>query len=227
MRRAGRAVLFCVSGFVVGSLLLVTLYRDVNPPVTPLMLIRFAEGYGISKTWRPLDRISPNLIRAVTAAEDAKFCRHYGFDWDAIGTAWDRYQSGRGRVLGASTISMQTAKNVYLWPARDWLRKALESYFTLLIELAWGKHRIMEVYLNVAEWGPGLYGAEAAAQQYFRKPAAALTKGEAARLAAVLPDPIAWSPRRLTGYLAGRSAFIGGEMALVRPRYPLPCGEFD
>jgi monofunctional glycosyltransferase len=123
------------------------------PPVTPLMLIRRVEGYGIDKSWRRLDKISPHLIRAAMAGEDARFCRHHGFDWGAIEIAWDRYQSGHGRLLGASTISMQTAKNVFLWPGRDWLRKIFEAWFTALIELAWGKRWIMEVYLNVVEWG--------------------------------------------------------------------------
>src|SRR5215831_17802652 len=196
LRRIGRIALYGVIGFVIGSILLVALYRVLPPPGTPLMIIRLVEGYGIDKSWRRLDDISPYLVRAVMAGEDARFCRHHGFDWSAIGTAWDRYQSGHGRLLGASTISMQTAKNVFLWPGRDWLRKALEAYFTVLIELAWGKRRIMETYLNVVEWGRGVYGAEAAAQDYFHKPAAALTAGEADRLAAALPDPLEWSPRR-------------------------------
>src|SRR5689334_3553572 len=145
--------------------------------------------------------------------QDARFCRHYGFDWGAIATAWDRYQSGRGRLLGASTISMQTAKNVFLWPGRDWLRKGFETYFTGLIELAWGKRRIIEIYLNVIEWGPGIYGAEAAARHYFKKPAAALGVGEAVRLAAVLPDPLDWSPRRMGGRLLARTAWIHRHMS--------------
>ena len=160
------------------------------------MLIRRVEGYGIDQSWRPLGNISPHLIRAAMAGEDARFCRHHGFDWGAIETAWDRYQSGHGRLLGASTISMQTAKNVFLWPGRDWLRKGFEAWFTALIELAWGKRRIIEIYLNVVEWGPGVYGAEAAARHYFHKPADALDRSEAVQLAAALPDPLNWSPRR-------------------------------
>jgi monofunctional biosynthetic peptidoglycan transglycosylase len=160
----------------------------------------------------------------VLAGEDARFCLHHGFDWHAIARAWRRYRGGRGHVLGASTISMQTAKNVFLWPDRDWLRKALEAYFTALIELVWGKRRILEIYLNVVEWGPGVYGAEAAAQHYFHKRAAALTRLEAARLAAVLPDPLAWSPRRLSTYLIGRTVFIRSQMPLVPTAAPLPCG---
>ena len=154
---------------------LVALYRVVPPPATPLMLLRAAQGYGMTKTWRPLDEISPNLVRAVIAGEDARFCQHHGFDWEAIEAAWERYERGGGRLVGASTISMQTAKNLFLWPGRDWLRKGLEAWFTAWIELFWSKRRIIEVYLNVVEWGPGIYGAEAAARHYFGKPAASLT----------------------------------------------------
>ena len=151
LRRIGRIALLVIGGFLIGSLLLVALYREVPPPVTPLMLIRRVEGYGIDKSWRPLDAISPNLVHAVMAGEDAKFCEHHGFDWEAIHDAWRRYEDGARRLHGASTISMQTAKNVFLWPGRDWVRKGLEAYFTMLIELAWGKERIIEVYLNVVE----------------------------------------------------------------------------
>jgi monofunctional biosynthetic peptidoglycan transglycosylase len=199
-------------------------YRYVPPPVTPLMLLRAAQGHGIDKDWRPLDRISPDLIRAVMAGEDQKFCRHHGFDWDAVETAWERYESGRGRLLGASTISMQTTKNVFLWPGRDWLRKGLEAYFTVLIELAWGKRRIIEIYLNVVEWGPGIYGAEAAARHYFHKSAAALDAAEAARLVAALPDPLDRSPRHPDRDEIARSSFIRRQMPAVPAESPLPCG---
>ena len=211
IRRLGRLLLFAVSGFVIASLLLVALYREVPPPVTPLMLIRRVEGYPIGKSWRPLDAISSHLIEAVIAGEDAKFCQHHGFDWDAISEAWRRYRQGTGRLRGASTISMQTAKNVFLWPGRDWIRKAFEAYFTALIELAWGKARIIEIYLNVIEWGPGIYGAEAAARFYFHKTAAALNAEEAARLAAILPDPLKWSASRPDRYVVGRAGFIRGQ----------------
>src|SRR5215469_2387423 len=154
LRRLGRITLWVISGFIIGSILLVALYRYLPPPGTPLMLLRRVEGYGIHKSWNPIDQISANLVRAVIASEDMRFCSHHGFDWSAIETAWDRYQSRRGRLLGTSTISMQTAKNVFLWPGRDWLRKGFEAYFTVLIEVAWGKQRIMEIYLNVVEWGP-------------------------------------------------------------------------
>jgi monofunctional glycosyltransferase len=224
LRRAARIALYGVIGFIIGSIVVVALYRALPPPGTPLMLVRLVECYGVEKSWRPLDDISPHLIRAAMAGEDARFCRHHGFDWGAIATAWDHYQSGHGRLLGASTISMQTAKNVFLWPGRDWLRKGFEAWFTTLIELAWGKRRIMEVYLNVAEWGPGVYGAEAAAQHYFQKPADALNPGEAVRLAAALPDPLDWSPRRPGRRLLARGAAIRANMQGVPMGLSLPCG---
>lgn len=225
MLRAARIAALAISGFLILSVAFVSLYREVRPLLTPLMLLRLAEGYGLHKSWVPLDRVSPELIRAVLAGEDEKFCLHHGFDWAAIGTAWDRYESGDGPLLGASTISMQTAKNVFLWPGRDWLRKGLEAWFTGLIELAWGKRRILEVYLNVVEWGPGLYGAEAAARHYFRKPAADLNAAEAARLAAALPDPLDRSPRHPNRAVRSRSAFIRRHMPVLPVSRPLPCGE--
>jgi len=224
LRRIGRIALYGVIGFVIGSIVLVALYRVLPPPGTPLMLLRLVEGYGIDKSWRPLDEISPHLIRAAMAGEDARFCRHRGFDWGAIATAWDRYQSGHGRLLGASTISMQTAKNVFLWPGRDWLRKGFEAWFTALIELAWGKRRIMEIYVNVVEWGPGVYGAEAAARYYFQKSAGALNPEEAVQLAAALPDPLGWSPRRPGRRLLARGAAIRANLPGVPTALPLPCG---
>jgi monofunctional biosynthetic peptidoglycan transglycosylase len=212
LRWIGRILAIAAGIFLTGSVSLVAFYRLLPPPATPLMLIRAVEGEGIAKEWRPLAQISPHLVRAVIASEDAKFCEHHGFDWDAIGEAWRRYRRGEGKLRGASTISMQTAKNVFLWPGRDWLRKGFEAYFTVLIELAWGKERIVETYLNVVEWGPGIYGAEAASQFHFHKPAAALTADEAARLAAVLPDPLKWSASRPDRYVAGRAAAIRAQM---------------
>jgi monofunctional glycosyltransferase len=223
-RRLFHLVLLLAGLFVAVSVGSVALYRVVAPPATPLMLLRAAQGYGMTKTWRPLAEISPHLVRAVIAGEDAKFCRHHGFDWDAIEAAWQRYESGGGRLVGASTISMQTAKNVFLWPGRDWLRKAFEAWFTFWIENFWSKRRIIEVYLNVVEWGPGIYGAEAAARHSFGKPAAALSAQEAARLAAVVPDPLDRSARNPGPAARRHAAFILGEMPLVPVRYPLPCG---
>jgi len=133
VRRLARIALWVISGFIIGSILLVALYRYLPPPGTPLMLLRRVEGYGIHKSWTSFDQISANLVRAIIASEDTRFCNHHGFDWNAIETAWDRYRSRRGRLLGASTISMQTAKNVFLWPGRDWVRKAFEAYFTVRV----------------------------------------------------------------------------------------------
>jgi monofunctional glycosyltransferase len=225
LKRIGRTAACILTGFFVWSFLLVIVYRDLPPPATPLMLLRLLAGDGIDKRWRPLGQISPHLIRAAMGGEDGKFCLHDGFDWDAVRAAW-RHDTRTGhRLLGASTISMQTAKNVFLWPGRDWPRKALEAYFTVLIELAWGKQRIMEVYLNVVEFGRGIYGAEAAARAYFHKSAAALGLDEAARLAAVLPDPRSWSPVRPNSYVLLRSAFIRAQMPELPSASPLPCGE--
>ena len=167
---------------------LVLIYRFVPVPTTLTMLF---DSNGAERDWEPLSRLSPNLVRAVIAAEDAKFCQHSGFDTEAIEKAMQRNQNG-GKLRGGSTISQQTAKNVFLWQGTGWtryLRKGLETWFTFLIETFWGKPRIMEVYLNVAETGIGTYGAEAGAQRYFKKSAANLTKVEAARMAAALPLP--------------------------------------
>ena len=224
LRRIGRVSLILAAGSFLCSILMVAVYRFLPPPATPLMLIRLAEGNGIDKDWRPLDRISPHLVRAVMAGEDAKFCRHHGFDWEAIDAAWQRYKSGRGKLRGASTISMQTAKNVFLWPGRDWIRKAFEAYFTVLIEFGWGKHRIVEMYLNVVEWAPGIYGAEAASRYYFHRPAAALTEDEAARLAAILPDPQKWSASHPNPYVRERAGSIRAQLPDVPTGEPLPCG---
>ena len=216
LRRHRRRIAVMALGLLVGLPAALTLvFRLVPPPATPLMVIRLAQGYGLDKSWRPLGRISPHLQRAVIAAEDARFCSHWGFDWRAIDNAIDRYEQG-GKVLGASTISMQTAKNVFLWPARTFLRKGLEAYLTLYVEALWPKDRILEVYLNVAEFGPGLYGAEAAARRNFGKSAESLTAREAALLAAVLPDPLDRSPARPSAYVARRAATIDGRADQVR-----------
>lgn len=198
------------------------LYRFVPPPVTLLMLLRLTEGEGISKQWVPLERIAPDLMRAVITSEDAKFCTHHGFDWDALDNAIDTYQDG-GRVLGGSTISMQTAKNVFLWPSRSFLRKGMEAPLTVLIELVWGKRRIMELYLNEIEFGHGIYGAEAAARTYFGKSAQNLTRREAAALAAILPSPRHWSPVRPGGYVASRIRHIAGALGAVPVAVGDPC----
>ncbi len=223
LRRIGRFLLCIATGFFVSSFFLVVLYRDLPPPATPLMLLRLADGVGLDRSWAALDDISPNLVLAAMAGEDSKFCGHDGFDWDAIGNAWRHYQRGR-QILGASTISMQAAKNLFLWPYRNWARKILEVYFTALIELSWSKRRIMEAYLNIVEWGPGIYGAEAASRYHFHKSAAALNRREAALLAAVLPNPRRWSASRPSSYILGRAGIIQARMSEVPAGNPLPCG---
>ncbi len=177
-----------VVGFVLLSILWVLLTRFVNPPLTATMAGDLIAGRGAARDWMSLDNIDRDAVRAVVAAEDSKYCAHDGFDLEAIEDAFKRNASG-GRIRGGSTISQQTAKNVFLWQGGGYVRKGFEAWFTLLIEQVWGKRRIMEVYLNVAETGIGTYGVNAGAQRYYGHDASALTRAEAARLAAVLPLP--------------------------------------
>jgi monofunctional biosynthetic peptidoglycan transglycosylase len=163
----------------------------------------------IEKDWKSLDEISKQMPLAVIAAEDQKFDEHFGFDLEAIEKAVEYNEKHKGKKLkGASTISQQTAKNVFLWQGRSWFRKGLEVYFTFLIELLWSKERIMEVYLNVIEMGPGIYGTEAAAQYYFKKPASKLSASEAALIAAILPNPLKWSASKPTPYIQRKKVWI-------------------
>ena len=201
--------------FVGLPLALVAAYRFVPPPVTILMIQRSLEGKGFSRTWRPLDQMSPALIRSVIAAEDAGFCSHKGFDFEAMQEAW-AHNERSDRVRGGSTISQQTAKNVFLWPQRSYVRKGLEAGFTVLIEVGWGKRRILEVYLNTIEWGPGIYGAEAAARRNFGVGADRLTPAQAARLAAILPSPLKWRAAKPGPYVKRRSGRIGAAAGTVR-----------
>ncbi len=184
----------CRAGIIGLAILaaLLLLYRVLPVPST-LMLGRWLAWRPVERQWVPLGEISPALIRAVIAAEDQRFCRHGGVDWIELNAVLD---DDGGPNRGASTLSMQTAKNVFLWPGRSYLRKALEIPLALTIDLAWSKRRTMEVYLNVAEWGDGLFGAEAAARRYYGKAAADLTRAEAARLAGALPNPRLRDPSR-------------------------------
>jgi len=197
------------------------LTHAVVPPLTTLLMVerRFA-GQPADYRWRKLDDISPRLVEAVIASEDARFCSHSGFDFEAIDEAMKANERakrrGSGRMRGASTLSQQTAKNVFLWPGRGWVRKGLEAGYTVLIEATWSKRRIVEVYLNVAEWAPGVYGAEAAAQHWFGKSAADLSAREAARLAAVLPSPRRYNAASPGPYVRGRTRRIQGAMGTVR-----------
>jgi monofunctional biosynthetic peptidoglycan transglycosylase len=191
-------------------------YRFVPPPITILMVERLFEGHGLDYRWRPLPSISPALQQAVVASEDERFCLHHGFDFQAMEKAMQTNERRPDRLRGGSTISQQTAKNVFLWPGRSYLRKAVEAWYTVLIEAIWGKRRIMEAYLNVVEFGPGVYGAQAAAQRFFHEDANEITPAQAARMAAVLPRPLKWKAAAPGPYIARRSRHIGGAMGAVR-----------
>jgi len=201
-----------IVGFIALTLLLVLAFKWIPVPVTATMLM---DENGITKDWESLDNIDPNLVYAVIAAEDSKFCEHSGFDTEAIEQALEE-RAETGRVRGASTISQQTAKNVFLWQGGGWFRKALEAWFTFWIELLWGKQRIIEVYLNVAETGIGTYGAEAGSQRYFGHSAARLTPDEASRMAAALPSPKRREVRNPSGWLARHGTNIERRIGIVK-----------
>ena len=200
--------------FMLASVLQVLVLRFVDPPFSAVMagrqLSAWATGdwkFGVAYDWRDLDRMAPSMPLALVAAEDQNFAEHYGFDFKAIEKA--RRNNARGRKLrGASTISQQLAKNLFLWQGRSYLRKGLEAWYTLLIEATWPKSRILEVYANVVEFGDGIYGAEAAAQAFFHKPASRLSPSECARLAAVLPSPRRYDARRPGPYVQRRARWI-------------------
>jgi monofunctional glycosyltransferase len=196
---------------LVGALVLAILLPVVvNPPTTPYMLTERARLGVLSHDWVPMDRIAPVMQRSVVAAEDANYCLHWGFDMAAIRAALDA-----GASRGASTISQQVAKNVYLWQGRSWLRKAMEAGLTPLVELVWSKRRILEVYLNVAEFDEGVFGVEAASRHYFGVSAADLTPTQAARLAAVLPSPKTRSASNPTAFVQRRAAAIRDGAATI------------
>jgi monofunctional glycosyltransferase len=215
IRKRGRPILTVLAGLVLLLVSSVGIHRVVPPPLTFLMVSRSFEGEGLSYRWRSLDDISPRLVEAVIASEDSTFCAHLGFDMKAIEKALKANERG-GRVRGGSTISQQTAKNVFLWPGRDWVRKGLEAGYTVLIETLWGKRRVMEVYLNVAEWAPGVYGAEAASQHWFGKSASDLSAREAARLAAILPSPRRYNASSPGPYVRRRASRVQAAMGTVR-----------
>ena len=206
-----RYVAMAILWFIGLSLLLVVAFKWIPVPYTATMAM---DDNSVTKDWESLDNIDPNLVYAVIAAEDFKFCKHGGFDTEAIENAIENNTKG-GRIRGGSTISQQTAKNVFLWQGGGYFRKGLEAYFTFWIENVWGKRRIMEVYLNVAETGIGTYGAEAGAQRYFGHSAARLSPGEAARMAAALPLPKKREVIAPTGWLARHGRTIESRMAVV------------
>jgi monofunctional biosynthetic peptidoglycan transglycosylase len=203
--------------FVILSVISVIVFRWVPVPLTPLMLIRCVEQKADGKDmrlkhdWVPLEDISPKLQLAVVCSEDQNYLKHFGFDWGAIEKAMKENEEGK-RVRGASTITQQTAKNVFLWPGRSYIRKAFEVWFTVLIEIFWSKERIMEVYLNSIEMGDGVYGAEAAAKFWFNKSAGKLTKDEAAAIASVLPNPRKYKANPASAYISKRKAWIKQQM---------------
>lgn len=211
----------CIWAFVL-SILLVIVYKWAPVPFTPLMAIRSIEQNSQDQNivcqhqWVSIDKISKNIQLAVICSEDQNFLNHNGFDFEAIKKAMEHNQKNR-RIKGASTISQQVAKNVFLWPERSWLRKGLEAYFTFLIEIFWSKERILEVYLNSIEMGNGIYGIEAASQHWFKKPASKLSRNEAAAIAAILPRPLKYKANPASSYIQSRKEWIVRQMGYYGP----------
>lgn len=222
LKRVQKWVQWLVVLFFATSIGAVVVYRWLPVPVTPLMVIRCAqqvkagESLRLRHHWVPLEEMSIYMPVAVMASEDQRFMEHHGFDFDAIGKAIEENRKGK-RQRGASTISQQTAKNVFLWPGHSWVRKGLEAYFTFLIEVFWSKQRIMEVYLNSIEMGDGIYGAEAVAQWHFGCTAAQLTRPQCALIAATLPNPLRFSSKNPSGYMLKRQTWIMRQMKNINP----------
>ena len=211
-----RILVVLFASLIAFPVLLILLFRFVPIPGTPQMLFSLVTGHGANYTWRDASRISPYLGRVVIGSEDQLFCSHHGFDWKNINDAVQEHERYPSRPLrGASTISQQTARSLFLLPTRSWIRKGAEAYLTVLIEALWPKERILTVYLNVVDWGNGHFGAEAAARAYFHIPASALSRTQAARLAAVLPDPTRWDAARPGPYVAGRTIALREKMQQV------------
>lgn len=230
VRKIKKIILWGTVAFFASTILTVALCRWLPIYATPLVFLRTIE-YGlegkwvpINKDWTSIDEISPHLQKAVIASEDPKFLSHNGFDFEAILKAVDANKRRKVK-MGASTISQQTAKNVFLYPSRTYLRKGLEVYFTVLIETLWDKRRILEVYLNVIELGPGVYGAEAAANYYWKKPSSKLTLGEAQLFAAILPNPRRWNPKKPTNFVLRRRNFIRRNLVLLGHSYFKPLSD--
>lgn len=214
-RRWVRRLALLMLGCLLLPYLLVPLYIHVNPPASTLMLARYITLRPVAQIWANYDDISPQLPRAVLMSEDARFCVHDGIDIDALRTVIEGFDGGKSR--GASTIAMQTAKNLFLWPSQHYVRKALEIPLALWIDLVWSKRRLIEVYLNIAEWDDGIFGAEAAARHYFGRPAAALSRRQAALLAVTLPNPAARSPSRPSRRLTRMAARVEARMRAAGP----------
>ena len=216
-----RIVFKFIIGFLVFSIAWVLIYKFVPIPFTFTMISNSVQNWNSdgpiiwSKKWKPLDKISKNYMNAVIASEDQKFEDHHGFDFEAIQEAFKKNEKNPKKLRGGSTLSQQTAKNAFLWQGRSWLRKGLEAYFTVLIEIIWGKDRIMEVYLNIAEMGDGVYGVEAASEKYFNKPAKNVSREEAALIAAILPSPKRYSASNPGPYIKRRQRWILRQMRYV------------
>ncbi|MDO9001461.1 MAG: monofunctional biosynthetic peptidoglycan transglycosylase [Bacteroidota bacterium] len=213
-----KVVIRIIIWFFILSIISVIAFRWLPVPISPLMIIRCVEQKNDGKNmtlkhdWVSLDEISPKLQLAVVCSEDQNYLKHFGFDWGAIEKAMKNNDSNK-KIRGGSTISQQTAKNVFLWPGRSYIRKGFEAYFTLLIEVFWSKERIMEVYLNTIEMGNGIYGAEAAAQYWFKKSAIKLNKDESAAIAAILPNPLKYIANPPSPYISKRKAWIKQQMS--------------
>lgn len=221
-----RILLKTILYFVIGSVIWVTVLKFVPVWVTPLMIARKMEAISegrsskIYSDWTPMSEMSKEAPLSVVASEDQLFPEHWGFDFKSMGNAFKHNLRGK-KIRGASTISQQVAKNVFLWQGRSYIRKGLEAYFTVLIEIIWGKERILEVYLNVAETGNMTFGFEAAAQRFFYKPASSLTRNEAARIAAVLPSPLRFSVKNPSSYVQRRTTQIARQMRMLGRDYVL------
>jgi monofunctional biosynthetic peptidoglycan transglycosylase len=202
---------------LIAQLVYIVLLKWVNPPITITQFTNWMEGNGLKRDYISYKEMSPNIKLAVMASEDQLFPDHNGFDVESIKKAWSEKSKKRKRVRGASTISQQVAKNVFLWQGRSWVRKGLEVYFTFMIELIWGKERILEVYLNVAEMGKGIFGVEAASRNYFKKPAKKLTRAEAAMIAACLPNPKKFRVQPPSNYISRRYPQIMVQMNNIEP----------
>lgn len=229
MKKLFKFIAKVILWFFAISIISVVIFRWVPVPVTPLMVIRYFEAPSAERTnwqhdWEPLENISVNLQKAVICSEDQNFVKHNGFDIEAIEKAIENNKKGK-RIRGASTISQQTAKNVFLWPGRNWVRKGLEVYFTFLIETIWSKERILEVYLNSIEMGNGVYGAEAAANYWFKKSASQLSANEAAAIAAILPNPMQYRANPASAYIQSRKVWITRQMNYYGPLELNPTAE--